>query len=274
MRASSIRAESNINPWELPIFVIVFVMMLNYVVHSILSSQCASRLGQANSLGTVVAASRRGSAPRAEQGRLSHVTRTQLFTRHLEKQQNPQLLHIITVRQTVREERICRELRSFRDSIGTGSSTGKNFVRYFYTSDSHSCREHFVEFIKHLGQLFTEQLVGFAEAAALVERGEFKILRVNAQAGGDVVADEVESGELFGTEFDAGLGLVHEPFVEARGDGFGERFEHGLLFQRKADERDEVGEASGLRAAFDLVGRGGGEGVPEIVLGPGGVGGE
>ena len=47
--------------------------------------------------------------------------------------------------------------------------------------------------------------------------------------------------------------------------------EHGLLFQRKADERDEIGKASGLRAAFDLAGLRGGEGVPEVVLGPGGV---
>ncbi len=44
-----------------------------------------------------------------------------------------------------------------------------------------------------------------------------------------------------------------------------------MLFQREADEGDEVGKASGLRAAFDLAGLGGGEGVPEMVLGPGGV---
>ena len=43
------------------------------------------------------------------------------------------------------------------------------------------------------------------------------------------------------------------------------------MFQREADEGDEVGEASGLRAAFDLAGFGRGEGVPEMVLGPGGV---
>ena len=69
----------------------------------------------------------------------------------------------------------------------------------------------------------------------------------------------------------AGLGLVHEPFVEPLGDGVGEGCEHGLLLQREADEGDEVGKAAGLRAAFDLAGRGDGEGVPEAVLGPRGV---
>ena len=44
-----------------------------------------------------------------------------------------------------------------------------------------------------------------------------------------------------------------------------------MLFQREADQGDKVGEAAGLGAAFDLAGRGGGEGVPEAVFGPGGV---
>src|SRR5437773_6475893 len=43
------------------------------------------------------------------------------------------------------------------------------------------------------------------------------------------------------------------------------------MFQREADEGYEVGEASGLRTAFDLAGPGGGEGVPETVFGPRGV---
>jgi len=34
--------------------------------------------------------------------------------------------------------------------------------------------------------------------------------------------------------------VLPQPFFEARGDGFGEEFEHGVLSQRKADERDEV----------------------------------
>ena len=74
-----------------------------------------------------------------------------------------------------------------------------------------------------------------------------------------------------GVKVSAGFGLVHEPFVEPLVHGVGEGREHGLLFQREADEGDEVGKASGLRAAFDLARRGGGEGVPEAVFGPGGV---
>ena len=106
-----------------------------------------------------------------------------------------------------------------------------------------SSGQHQVQFIQQREQFVAEQQMRFAESAALVERGEFKILRVNAQAGGDVVADEIEPGELVGTKRHASFGLVHEPFVEARGDGGSEGFEHGLLLQRKADERDEVGEA-------------------------------
>ena len=86
-----------------------------------------------------------------------------------------------------------------------------------------------------------------------------------------MVADEVEPRELFGRKRDASLGLVHEPFVEPLVHGVSEGREHGLLFQREADEGDEVGKASGLRAAFDLARRGDGEGVPEAVFGPGGM---
>src|ERR1017187_9481894 len=67
-----------------------------------------------------------------------------------------------------------------------------------------------VQFLQQSGQRVTEQLMRLAQAAALVERREFQILRLNAQAGGDVVADEVKPGELLGREGRAGLGLVHE----------------------------------------------------------------
>ena len=43
------------------------------------------------------------------------------------------------------------------------------------------------------------------------------------------------------------------------------------MFQREADQGDEVGEPAGLRAAFDLAGSGGGEGLPKAVFGPRGV---
>ena len=112
----------------------------------------------------------------------------------------------------------------------------------------------------------------FAQTAALAERRVFKILRLDADGRGDVVADEAEPGELLGREDGSGLGFVHEPFVEALAHGVGEGSEDGLLLQREADEGDEVGEASRLRAALHFAGSGDGEGVPEAVLGPGGVG--
>ena len=119
--------------------------------------------------------------------------------------------------------------------------------------------------------MLAKQLMRFAKAAALAEGRVFEIFRLDAQAGGDVVADESEPRELFGCEDGSALGLVHKPFVEALAHGIGEGGEHGLLFQREADKRDEVGEAPGLRAAFHFSGSGDGEGIPEAVLGPRGV---
>ena len=45
----------------------------------------------------------------------------------------------------------------------------------------------------------------FAEAAALAEGRVFEIFGVDAQAGGDVVADEAEPGELLGGESGSGI---------------------------------------------------------------------
>ena len=70
-----------------------------------------------------------------------------------------------------------------------------------------SCREHLVEFIEQLGQLFAEKLMRFAQAAALIERGEFQVLGLDADGGGDVIADQMQPGELFGREDRAGLSL-------------------------------------------------------------------
>ena len=83
MRAKSIRAESNINPCELPIFVIVFVMVLNYVLQPNLSTRLhLDRIGvkltkltkkQADYLGvplegpTSLSPTDTGSSPRAHE---------------------------------------------------------------------------------------------------------------------------------------------------------------------------------------------------------------
>jgi hypothetical protein len=94
---------------------------------------------------------------------------------------------------------------------------------------------------------------------------------LDRQAGGDVVTDELEPTELLGREDGAGLGLACEPLVEALGHRAVEGRQHGLLLQGEADQGDKVGEASGLGAALDLVGRGDGEGVPQAILGLGGA---
>jgi hypothetical protein len=63
--------------------------------------------------------------------------------------------------------------------------------------------------------------MGFAEAALLAEWCEVEIFGLDTEAGGDVAADEAEPGELFTCERDAGLALVHEPFVEPFVNGLG-----------------------------------------------------
>jgi hypothetical protein len=54
--------------------------------------------------------------------------------------------------------------------------------------------------------------VGFAESAALAERRFVEIPGFDAQAGGDVVADEDQLGALLGGEYPPLPGLGHEPF--------------------------------------------------------------
>ena len=134
-----------------------------------------------------------------------------------------------------------------------------------------SCCEHLVEFIEQFGQLLAEELMRFAQAAALVKRREFQILRLNADGCGDVLANQIQPRELFGRKRDAGFGFIHEPFVEPLLHRVSEWREHGLLLQREADEGDEVGKASGLRTSFNLARRSHGEGVPETVFGPRGM---
>ena len=141
----------------------------------------------------------------------------------------------------------------------------------FSASQIESCHEDSVQFLKQFRQLVTEQLIGFAESAFLAEGRIIEVVGVDAQAGGDVVADQVEPSQLFWSDDCAGFGFVHQPFGESFADGIGKRCEDRLLFERKADKGDKIGKASGLRAACDLGGLGDGEGVPQTVFGPRGV---
>ena len=110
-----------------------------------------------------------------------------------------------------------------------------------------------------------------AQSAALAEGGVVEIVRLNADGGGDVVADEFEPSALFGCEKDILRNVSFDPLAEALVDCLGKRLKSLLAFEGEADQRDEVGEAAGLGSSFDFLRRDGGEGIPETVFGPGGV---
>ena len=63
-----------------------------------------------------------------------------------------------------------------------------------------SCGQCGVQFVQQWEQVIPEQLVGFAQATALRKRSVIEIVRLDAQAGGDVVTDEIEPGALVGSE--------------------------------------------------------------------------
>ncbi len=111
----------------------------------------------------------------------------------------------------------------------------------------------------------------FSQTAALAEGRIVEIIWLDADSGGDVIADEFEPGALFGSEDYILRDIFFDPLDEALIDRLSERLKNLLAFQRESDERDEIGEAAGLGAAFHLFRRDGGEGVPEAVFGPGGV---
>ncbi len=52
--------------------------------------------------------------------------------------------------------------------------------------------EGLVQFFEELGQMVAEELVGFSEAAFLIEGCVVEVIEFDAETGGDVVADEVE----------------------------------------------------------------------------------
>src|SRR4051812_40534047 len=68
-------------------------------------------------------------------------------------------------------------------------------LRFCRSTREISCCERLVKFIQQLGQLIAEELMRFAEAAALAKGGVVEVFGFDAEAGGDVVADEVEPGE-------------------------------------------------------------------------------
>ncbi len=81
---------------------------------------------------------------------------------------------------------------AFDDAVGLHPVDGLDDFLNLHVGNSLSRREDGVQFIQQRRQLVSEKLMRFAKSANLIERHGFKILLVNAQAGGDVVADEVE----------------------------------------------------------------------------------
>ena len=80
-----------------------------------------------------------------------------------------------------------------------GSAAGRR-CHSCHSGASHSCCKYLIEFIEQLGQLHAEELMRFAQAASLIEWRELQILRLDADGRGDVVANEVEPGQLLGCE--------------------------------------------------------------------------
>ena len=102
-----------------------------------------------------------------------------------------------------------------------------------------------VQFVEQGRQGVPEQLVRLAASPPRWLNGE------SSKSSGSMLMAvamwsriKLSHAELFGAKLDAGFCLVHEPFVEPLGYGVGEGREDGLLFQRKADERDESHQSS------------------------------
>ena len=129
-----------------------------------------------------------------------------------------------------------------------------------------------VEFVEQPRQLGAKELMRLAESALLAEGGVVEVVGLDAQARRDVVADEGEPGALLGGEGRPLRDGSGEPCVEAGWSLSGEGFEDGLAARGRSG-RARRGRRSGRPASgrCTCCGRGGGEGVPEGVLGPGGV---
>src|SRR6476646_9785642 len=97
--------------------------------------------------------------------------------------------------------------------------------------------------------------MSFSQAAALAKGGVIEIVGLDADRGGDMVADEFEPGALLGSEDDIFGDVSFYPFDEPLIDRQRERLKKLLAFQCEADQRDEIGEAAGLGATFHFLWR-------------------
>src|SRR5215468_11138362 len=107
--------------------------------------------------------------------------------------------------------------------------------------------------------------MGLSQTAALAEGRVVEVVGLDAEARGNVIADEFEPGALFGCENNIFGDVSFDPLDEALMDRLGKRLERLLAFESQTDEGDEIGEAAGLGASFHFFRQDGGEGVPEAV---------
>ena len=110
--------------------------------------------------------------------------------------------------------------------------------------------------------MLAEKLMHSAEAAFGVEGGVFEVVDIDAEVGGDVVADHFQPVLLFGGEagcylpFDGlrangGL-LLRQPGLEVGGDALGVGHEFVFLVHGETHQADEVGEDTRRAATADF----------------------
>src|SRR5262249_33795100 len=113
--------------------------------------------------------------------------------------------------------------------------------------------------------------MSLAQSATLTKGGIVEIGGLDANGCGDMIADEFEPRALLETEDNIFGDVSFDPLDESLIDSLGKGLKGLLAFESEPNEGDEVGEATGLGAAFDFFRRDGGKGVPKTVFGPGGV---
>ena len=115
----------------------------------------------------------------------------------------------------------------------------------------HSRCQNLVEFIEQLRKLErTEKLMRFAQPTSLAERRIIEIVWLDADRSSDVVPDKFQPCALLGREHNVLGDVSLDPLDEALVNRLRERLKNLLTFEGKAHKRDEISEATGLRAAF------------------------
>jgi len=102
--------------------------------------------------------------------------------------------------------------------------------------------EPFVEFGEDTVQLVAEEAVDAAEAAALAEGDVVEVVRLDAQAGRDVVPNDVEPATLLGRERGAFVRLLGQPRLVALLDRGREGGQRRGGRDGVAHQGDEVGQ--------------------------------